>query len=254
MPLLEVNDVRIAYGAVIASNNVNLAVEEGKVVGLIGPNGAGKTSLIDGLTGYTPVSGGSIVFDGRDITKVRAHNRARLGLTRTFQSVELFDDLSVADNLRVASDHIGIGRSIRDLFLPIPKSDETDINWALDICGLQDVADEDPSGLSHGRRKLVGVARALASRPRLVLLDEPAAGLDTDESMVLGGHLRDLPGRGVSVLLVDHDMGLVLSVCDEVYVLDFGKIIAHGTPDEIRANETVVSAYLGSHSAAEAAT
>jgi branched-chain amino acid transport system ATP-binding protein len=247
MALLEVEKLRITYGAVVAAADVDLTVAEGKVVGVIGPNGAGKTSMIDALTGYITPTGGRIVFDGRDITRLRAHTRARLGLTRTFQSVELFDDLTVEENLFVASERVGLVRSIRDLFLPLPAQDRTNIDWALELCGLEDVATAAPTSLPHGRRKLVGVARAIASRPRLVLLDEPAAGLDTDESMVLGEHLRGLPAAGVSVVLVDHDMGLVLSVCDEVYVLDFGRLIAHGTPDEIRADETVITAYLGSH-------
>ena len=247
MTLLDVKKLRITYGGVVAVDDIDLKVEEGRVVGLIGPNGAGKTSVIDALTGYTAPSGGKIIFDGQDITKLRAHARARRGLARTFQSVELFDDLSVEDNLFVASERVSIGRSVRDLFLPLARPDRTNVDWALEWCGLSDVADESPASLPHGRRKLVGVARAIAARPRLVLLDEPAAGLDTDESVVLGEHLRELPAVGVTVLLVDHDMGLVLSVCDEVYVLDFGKLIAHGTPDEIRGNDAVITAYLGSH-------
>jgi branched-chain amino acid transport system ATP-binding protein len=251
MTLLDVQKLRITYGGVVAADDVDLTVEQGKVVGLIGPNGAGKTSMIDALTGYTAPSGGKVIFGGRDITKLRAYARARLGLTRTFQSVELFDDLSVEDNLFVASERVGIARAVRDLFMPHAKPDRTNVDWALELCGLRDVVAESPASLSQGRRKLVGVARALASRPRLVLLDEPAAGLDTDESLVLGGHLGDLPAVGVTVLLVDHDMGLVLSVCDEVYVLDFGRLIAHGTPEEIRADEAVINAYLGARHAEE---
>jgi branched-chain amino acid transport system ATP-binding protein len=246
MSLLDVQSLRITYGGVVAADDVSLQVEEGKVVGLIGPNGAGKTSVIDALTGYTAPSRGTIVFDGQDITKLRAYARARRGLARTFQSVELFDDLSVEDNLFVASERVSVARSVRDLFLPIARADRANVDWALELCGLTEVARESPAALPHGRRKLVGVARAIASRPRLVLLDEPAAGLDTDESEVLGAHLRDLPAAGVTVLLVDHDMGLVLSVCDEVYVLDFGRLIAHGTPDAIRSDEAVITAYLGS--------
>lgn len=247
--LLDVQHLRITYGGVVAANDVDITVEEGRVVGLIGPNGAGKTSVIDALTGYTAPASGKILFGGRDITRLRAHSRARGGLTRTFQSVELFDDLSVEDNLFVASERVGIVRAVRDLFLPLRRVDRSNVDWALALCGLTDDADQSPASLPHGRRKLVGVARAIASRPRLVLLDEPAAGLDTDESAVLGEHLRDLPGAGVTVLLVDHDMGLVLSVCDEVYVLDFGRIIAHGSPEEIRANDAVIGAYLGSRHA-----
>jgi len=249
--LLEVRGLTVRYGGVVAVNGVDLDATEGRVVGLIGPNGAGKTSLIDALTGYHAPAAGTIGFAGQDITRLRAHARARLGLARTFQSVELFDDLTVDENLLVASERVGIGRAMRDLFAPPRRTDRTNIDWALDLCGLLDLAHHRPSELSLGRRKLVGVARALASRPRLVLLDEPAAGLDTDESVVLGAHLRELPPAGVSVLLVDHDMGLVLSVCDEVYVLDFGTIIAHGAPEEIRSDAAVVSAYLGSRHAEE---
>jgi branched-chain amino acid transport system ATP-binding protein len=251
MTLLDVQKLRITYGGVVAADDIDLEVAEGRVVGLIGPNGAGKTSVIDALTGYHSPDSGKILFGGEDITKLRAHTRARRGLARTFQSVELFDDLSVEDNLFVASERVGLARSVRDLFLPIARPDRGNVDWALGLCGLGDVADRGPADLPHGRRKLVGVARALASRPRLVLLDEPAAGLDTDESLVLGGHLRELPGEGVTVLLVDHDMGLVLSVCDEVYVLDFGKLIAHGSPEEIRGNDAVIAAYLGSRHAEE---
>lgn len=246
-PLLATKGMRVTYGGVIAVDGIDLTVLEGRVVGLIGPNGAGKTSIIDALTGYHPPSAGQIVFDGLEITRLRAYRRARRGLVRTFQSVELFDDLSVEENLLVASDQVGITTALHDLVLPRRRQDRDGVEWALSVCGLADVATRSPRELSHGRRKLVGVARALAGRPQLVLLDEPAAGLDTDESTELGEHLRRLPEEGVTVLLVDHDMGLVLSVCEEIYVLDFGALIAHGTPAEVRNDDAVVSAYLGGH-------
>jgi branched-chain amino acid transport system ATP-binding protein len=252
-PLLSVDALRVTYGGVTAVDDVALTVPAGKVVGLIGPNGAGKTSIIDALTGYHAPARGRIAFAGEDITSMRAHVRARRGLVRTFQSVELFDDLTVEENLLVASQRMGVLRALRDLLLPIGTPARDDVDRALELCGLQDVVDRLPTELSHGRRKLVGVARALAQRPRLVLMDEPAAGLDTDESAELGRHLRALPGEGVTVLLVDHDMGLVLSVCDEVVVLDFGRVIARGTPEQIRNDEAVVAAYLGSHREEEAA-
>jgi branched-chain amino acid transport system ATP-binding protein len=243
--LLNVDALSVTYGGVTAVNDVDLAVGEGRVVGLIGPNGAGKTSTIDALTGYHAPSNGTVTFGGDDITRMRPHTRARRGLTRTWQSVELFDDLTVEENLMVASERMGVLQALRDLLLPIGKHDRDDVDWALGLCGLDDVKDRLPTELSHGRRKLVGVARALAQRPRLVLMDEPAAGLDTEESAELGKHLRALPGEGVTVLLVDHDMSLVLSICDDVIVLDFGQVIARGTPDEIRRNDAVIAAYLG---------
>jgi branched-chain amino acid transport system ATP-binding protein len=243
--LLNVERLRVAYGGVRAVDDIDLTVAEGTIVGLIGPNGAGKTSTIDALTGYHAPSAGTVSFDGDDITRLRPHLRARRGLVRTFQSVELFDDLTVEENQHVASQRIGVLRALRDLVLPIGAHPREDVDRALELCGLTDVADRMPTELSHGRRKLVGVARALAQRPRLVLMDEPAAGLDTDESAELGARLRTLVGEGVTVLLVDHDMGLVLSVCDQVVVLDFGQVIARGTPDQIRADDAVVAAYLG---------
>jgi len=245
--LLNVDALRVTYGGVTAVDDVDLAVPEGKVVGLIGPNGAGKTSIIDALTGYHAPTAGKVTFEGQDITSLRPHLRARRGLVRTFQSVELFDDLTVEENLLVASQRMGVLKALRDLLLPVGSHPRDDVDWALGLCGLTDVADRMPTELSHGRRKLVGVARALAQRPRLVLMDEPAAGLDTDESAELGDHLRALPEAGVTVLLVDHDMGLVLGVCDEIVVIDFGKVIARGTPEQIRNDEAVLAAYLGSH-------
>jgi len=246
-PLLDVRGLRVAYGGVVAVSDVDLRVEERSVVGLIGPNGAGKTSMIDALTGYHRPAAGKVLFAGDDITRTPPHLRARKGLGRTFQSVELFDDLTVEENLLVASAHLGVLAALRDLLLPIRQPSRADVDWALSLCGLEDVAGRFPTELSHGRRKLAGVARALAQRPRLVLMDEPAAGLDTEESLELGRHLRSLPDEGVSVLLVDHDMGLVLGICDRVVVLDFGQVIARGTPAEIRADQAVIAAYLGGH-------
>jgi branched-chain amino acid transport system ATP-binding protein len=251
--LLDVRGLRVTYGGVVAVADVDLSITEGCVYGVIGPNGAGKTSMIDALTGYYRPSAGRIVFDGRDITGMRAHRRARMRLTRTFQSVELFDDLTVDENLLVASERAGVRHAMRDLFWAARASDRSAVDWAISVCDLGDVADRYPNEISHGQRKLVGVGRALAQRPRLVLLDEPAAGLDTDESVELGRRLRSLPDEhGVTVLLVDHDMGLVLSVCDRLMVLDFGQTIAEGPPGQIREDPRVLEAYLGKHGAAAA--
>lgn len=250
---LEACSLRVTYGGVVAVDDLDLVVGEGAVVGLIGPNGAGKTSMIDALTGYHAPSGGKVFFEGQEITRMRPHVRARRGLGRTFQSVELFDDLTVRENLQVAATHVGIGRALWDLLLPLKGTQEGSIEWALSLCGLDEDADRDPKELSHGQRKLVGVARALAQRPGVVLLDEPAAGLDTGESLELGRRLRSMPAQGVSILLVDHDMSLVLAACDDIYVLDFGKLIAHGAPSEVRADAKVIAAYLGSQEPADVA-
>ena len=245
--ILETSGLTVTFGGLNACDKVDLVVPEGKFVGLNGPNGAGKTTFIDAITGYVPISAGNAVFNGEDIGELKPHERAQRGLVRTFQSLELFEDLSVKDNLLVAGYDTRWYSFLLDMIY-MPRKDqevEEQIEWALDIMGLNDVADAMPSDLSHGRRKLVGVARALAASPKLILLDEPAAGLDTAESQILGGHLREFLDHDMSVFLIDHDMGLVLSVCDYIYVLDFGKIIAEGTPQEIRESDTVKKAYLG---------
>jgi branched-chain amino acid transport system ATP-binding protein len=244
--LLEVSGLRVTYGGVVAVDEATFVVDESSIVGLIGPNGAGKTSMIDALTGYHPPTAGKVTFVGEDVTTLRADRRSRKGLVRTFQSVELFDDLSVEENMLVAAEHVGVLQPFKDMFGPHRDRGGEAVAWATETLGIAAILDRMPTDLSHGQRKLASVGRALAQRPRLMLLDEPAAGLDSDESLAFGGRLRALPGAGVSVLLVDHDMGLVLSVCERVIVLDFGRIIAVGTPDEIRNNAAVVEAYLGS--------
>ena len=245
--ILETKDLTVTFGGLNACDHVDLAVPTGKFVGLIGPNGAGKTTFIDAITGYVPISAGNAVFDGSDIGELKPHERAQSGLVRTFQSLELFEDLSVRDNLLVAAYPTRWYTFISDMFHISKKDPEIEerVDWAINIMGLEDVENAMPTDLSHGRRKLVGVARALAARPKLILLDEPAAGLDTAESQTLGGHLREFLNHNMSVFLIDHDMGLVLSVCDYIYVLDFGKIIGAGTPAEIRDSAAVKAAYLG---------
>ncbi len=244
MSLLEVDDLRVSFGGVTVLDGISLRVEAGTLVGLIGPNGAGKTTCIDALTGYLPQAKGRVVFDGRDLRGMAPHRRARLGLVRTFQAVELFDDLTVRENLCAAANRRTWWRSLGDLLAPRWHGEST-VEHALDLLALADVAAALPTELSQGQRKLVGVARALACSPKLVLLDEPAAGLDSAESVALGHRLRSVVDAGVTVLLVDHDMGLVLGVSDHVVVLDFGEVLAEGPPAQIRADERVVAAYLG---------
>jgi ABC-type branched-subunit amino acid transport system ATPase component len=244
--LLEARGLCVTFGGVRANDQVDIAIDAGAFVGLIGPNGAGKTTFIDAVTGFVTSSAGTVVFDGDDITRLSPTERACGGLTRTFQSLELFEDLSVLDNLLVAAERPALTSFLADLVRPRRLTTAVEqAQWALEFVGLESFAHRLPSELSNGQRKLVGVARAVAARPKLVLLDEPAAGLDTAESQALGHQLRRLPDEGIAVLLVDHDMGLVLSVCDDLYVLDFGRIIARGTPSEIRGNSDVITAYLG---------
>lgn len=243
--LLDVENLRVNYGAVLALSDVSLTVDDGEIVGLIGPNGAGKSSFIDGVTGALRSRGGRVTFRGTSLDGRLPHRIARDGLVRTFQSVELFDDLTVRENLQVAAEQPGFGGWLRDLVVPSRPRHTDDVDWALEVCGIAAIAEASPREISHGQRKLVGVARALARRPGLVLMDEPAAGLDTDESIAFGRRLRELPGHGVAVLLVEHDMELVLSVCDRLVVLDEGRVIATGSPEAVRADPAVIDAYLG---------
>jgi branched-chain amino acid transport system ATP-binding protein len=244
MALLTTTDMSVTFGGLRAVNGVDLVVEEGSLVGLIGPNGAGKTTFIDGITGFVPTSG-RIDLDGREIAGLPANRRAGLGLGRTWQSLELFDDLTVEENLQVAAERQSASSFLADLVHPRRHRDHSGVDYALDVLDLADLAGRMPNELSQGQRKLVSAARALAARPKLVCMDEPAAGLDTAESEALGSRLRRIIDAGITILLVDHDMGLVLTVCDYLYVIEFGVVIAEGPPSQIRNDARVIEAYLG---------
>ncbi|HEU5158546.1 MAG TPA: ABC transporter ATP-binding protein [Streptosporangiaceae bacterium] len=246
--VLRASGISVAFGGVRALSDVDLEVGPGRLVGLIGPNGAGKTTFIDAISGFVRCRG-RVELAGRDLSTAPPHARARRGLARTWQSVELFDDLTVRENLAVATAHrqplwAGIKETVSRSASATPALDD-----ALALLGLEGDADRLATDLPQGKRKLVGVARALAARPRLLCLDEPAAGLDVAESADLGRHLRAVVDAGTATLLVDHDMGLVLSVCDHVVVLNFGEVIAQGPPDVVRGDPGVVAAYLGSAAA-----
>lgn len=243
-PALDAASVGVRFGVVAANHDVDLVVRPGELVGLIGPNGAGKTTLIDAITGFVPATG-RISLAGEEIQDLSAARRARAGLVRTWQSVELFDDLTVADNLAVAGARPAPFDLLRDLLGRPRRVPHNAIERALGLVGLADTRDRFPDELSHGQRKLIGVARALMVDSVLLCLDEPAAGLDAGESRALGARLRQLADEGTTQLLVDHDMSLVLGVCDRVYVLDQGRVIASGTPAEIRSDPAVREAYLG---------
>jgi branched-chain amino acid transport system ATP-binding protein len=245
--VLNARGMSVSFGGVRALVDVDLEVREGQLLGLIGPNGAGKTTFIDAITGFVRCRG-SVELDGRDLSSLAPHARARLGLVRTWQSIELFDDLTVQENLAVASYRPSVWETVKESVGGLGETAKA-VDESIALLGLSGVMDEMPTDLSQGQRKLVGVARALAAKPRLLCLDEPAAGLDTRESHELGRHLREVVDAGTSMLLVDHDMGLVLSISDYVVVLEFGKVIAHGPPDVVRRDAQVVAAYLGSAAA-----
>jgi branched-chain amino acid transport system ATP-binding protein len=243
MTLLSVENVSVRYGGVSALSEVSLDVGEGRLVGLIGPNGAGKTTFVDAVSGLTPARG-RIVLDGKDLSALSPHARVRRGLARTFQSNELFEDLSVAENLQVTAEPPGWRTQLGES-LGRRRARHPAVADALAALGLDGLADASAEELSQGQRKLVGVARALAGRPRVICLDEPAAGLDTTESMELGRRLRTVADAGTALLLIDHDMGLIMGVCDHVVVLEFGKVIAAGPPEKVRNDPAVIAAYLG---------
>jgi branched-chain amino acid transport system ATP-binding protein len=233
----------VSYGGVHALSDFTMSLGEKQLVGLIGPNGAGKTTFIDAASGFAR-SRGNVFLDGADISKLSPDRRARRGLGRTWQSIELFDELSVLENLTVAASRPPFKTALRDMLSGSPSRTPA-VDRAIELLSLQELLEKSPSDLAQGQRKIVGVARALAAEPRVILLDEPAASLDAFESRELGRHLRTVVDAGIPMLLIDHDMGLVLSVCDYVYVLDFGRLIAEGTPQEVRTNPIVVQAYLG---------
>jgi ABC-type branched-subunit amino acid transport system ATPase component len=249
--VLEARKICVNFGSVRALVDMDLQVPEGKLVGLIGPNGAGKTTFIDAVTGFVPARG-TVVLNGRDISGRPPHVRTQLGLARTWQTLELFDDLTVKENLVVASRRPTAADLLEQVVLGRRQRTEAAVGEALALLELEQFADRMPTELSQGKRKLVGVARALAGRSKLIMLDEPASGLDTQESLELGQRLRQVVETGVAMLLVDHDMGLVLNICDYVYVLDFGHVLAHGTPAQVRTDDKVLAAYLGGVAATDA--
>jgi branched-chain amino acid transport system ATP-binding protein len=232
--LLRASGVTVAFGGNKALDDAGVAAEAGRVTGLIGPNGAGKSTLFDVLTGLRRPQSGRVELDGKDITGEGPARRSRRGMSRTFQRLELFGRLSVRDNLVTAAelgpDRRRAGRT----------ADEV-----LDRLGLAHTADTPADALPTGAARLVEVGRALVQRPRVLLLDEPAAGQDAEETGRFAGVLRELAGQGCAVLLVEHDMGLVMDVCDQLFVLDLGRVVATGPPEEIQRNEIVLAAYLG---------
>ncbi len=245
---LEVEELVVAIGTTRVVDGVSLTVEPARITGLLGANGAGKTTLIDAVTGFHKIAGGRILLDGQDLRSAAARSRANAGMGRCFQSVELFEDMTVREHLQVAAERVPTGEWVAALI----RRDHSRLDPATEalagLLELDTLLERYPRELPHGRRRLVGVARALAARPSILLLDEPAAGLDSTETHELGVLLRRVAREwGIGVLLVEHDVGLVTAVSDTIVAIDFGRLIFSGAPRDALADPTVRAAYLGTH-------
>jgi branched-chain amino acid transport system ATP-binding protein len=238
MPLLEVDDVVVQFGGVTAVDHASFTAEAGTVTGLIGPNGAGKTTCFNVISGLQRPTRGRVRFDGRSVAHTPVHRRSKRGMGRTFQRLEAFGSLTVRENVRVAHDiHAGL--------LGLVRPAKADVDGLLERVGITAYAAERADSVPTGVARLLELARCLAADPTMLLLDEPSSGQDESETDVFGELLRELADEGRGVLMVEHDMDLVMAVCDVIHVLDFGQVIATGTPAEIRSNPAVQQAYLG---------
>ncbi|GFN23121.1 ABC transporter ATP-binding protein [Thermanaeromonas sp. C210] len=251
MVLLETKDLTLAFGGLSAVSRVNLTIREGELVGLIGPNGAGKTTVFNLLTGIYRPQHGDILWQGRSLVGMRPFQITQLGVARTFQNIRLFGELTVLDNLTISchwhSRYPLLGAVLR---LPSYYRHEGEMRRRaeelLELFGLKQYASEKAKNLPYGEQRRLEIARALAARPRLLLLDEPAAGMNPQETQALMDFIRWLRQEfSLSILLIEHDMSLVMNLCERIYALDYGEVIAEGTPGEIRRHPRVIEAYLG---------
>jgi ABC-type branched-subunit amino acid transport system ATPase component len=245
---LELDDLTVQFGSVVAVDALRLSAEEGQITALIGPNGAGKTTTFNACCGLLRPAAGRVVLFGEDVSKLPPAARARRGLGRSFQRLELFDSMTVSDNVALGLESALAGQSwLRCLVGSRAEAQRVAaaVDEALVTCGITSLAGSRAGELSTGQRRLVELARALAGGFPMLLLDEPSSGLDHDETERFGQILRQVVGQGRSILLVEHDMELVLSICDYVHVLDFGVHIFEGTPSEVETSDIVRAAYLG---------
>jgi branched-chain amino acid transport system ATP-binding protein len=248
---LDVRGISVHFGGLVALDDVSLTAGARQVTGIIGPNGAGKTTLLNVLCGFVRPQAGTIAFGGRELSRMRPHRLASLGIARTLQGIGLFSGLTVVENVMVGATSRARAGFWSGLFgLPRSDADERrlrdDAMQALELTGVDEHADDMPDTLAHGLRKRVALARALVAKPRLLLLDEPASGLSESELADLGGLMTSL-SRQCTVVVIEHRMDLMMSVCQQIFVLDFGKVIASGAPEQIQADPAVTAAYLGSN-------
>ena len=248
---LEAEDVHLRFGGVVALAGVSVGVHEGEISAIIGPNGAGKTSLLNTFSGLYPVTSGRLVFEGRDITRMKPHHVARLGIARTFQNIELFKGMTVLDNLMLGRHiHLKTGLLSSGLYWGAAQREEVAnreiVEDVIDFLEIEAIRKRTVGTLAYGLQKRVELGRALTMQPRLLLLDEPMAGMNVEEKEDMARFILDInEERGVTIVLIEHDMGVVMDISDRVAVLDFGKKIAEGSPEEVRTNPTVIQAYLG---------
>ncbi len=248
--MLELNQVSRSFGGLQALKGVTMTVPDNQIIGLIGPNGAGKTTLINEITGLDHPTSGSIRFNNVDIQRLPPHQIARLGIARTYQNIRLFSDMTALENLLISQHRRGKA-SILDtlIFSSRYRQEERDlrenaVRW-LDRFHLNETLQSRAGSLPYGDQRRLEMARALATQPALLLLDEPAAGMNPVETRQLGEQIIQLKDEGMTTLVIEHDMSLIHQVCDAIYVLSFGQIIAYGTPEEIKTNPVVIEAYLG---------
>ena len=247
MALLETRKLSKFFGGLAAVSGVDLHVEDGEIVGLIGPNGAGKTTCFNLLSGFLPPTTGTIAFAGEDITGLRSHRIVKRGLVRTFQLTTLFQEMTVLENVLMGL-HLHANKSLRQLLgrrATYPRAEVDRCLEILDFTGLSAQVHQDAKNLPHGHQRVLGIAMALASRPRLLLLDEPVTGMNLDESGRVMSLVKTIRDRGTTILLVEHNMKAVMGTCERIVVLNFGQKLTEGTPAEVSTNPQVIEAYLG---------
>ena len=249
--LLKVDNVSKVFGGLKAVSNFNIHIDKGELIGLIGPNGAGKTTAFNLLTGVYQPTTGSINFDGKSVVGLKPYDITKRGIARTFQNIRLFSELTVLDNVKIAYD-LHVKYNMLETILRVghymskEKEIEAKSRDLLKIFKLDDKADEIAKNLPYGAQRRLEIARALATHPKLLLLDEPAAGMNPQETQELMNMIKWIRKEfGLSILLIEHDMSLVMGICERIYVLEYGSIIASGTPAEIQSNKEVIRAYLG---------
>jgi branched-chain amino acid transport system ATP-binding protein len=247
MPLLETRDLTKHFGGLAAVNHVDLAVEQGEIVGLIGPNGAGKTTCFNLLSGFARPTAGTIAFAGEDITGLKPHDVVKRGLVRTFQLTTLFQDMTALENVLLGL-HLHSRKGLRQVLLNPRRFPPDEIAQSLEMLeftGLTSHADQLARNLPHGHQRILGIAMALAARPRLLLLDEPVTGMNLEESGRVMALVKTIRDRGTTILLVEHNMKAVMGTCERIVVLNFGQKLAEGTPAAVSSSAQVIEAYLG---------